>query len=231
MRLDRYLANAGVGTRQEVKKVIRKGFVTVNDEVITKADTSIDDQHDIVYVGDERIHYEEFAYILLHKPEGYLSATEDRDEKTVMELIEGFDHRDLHIVGRLDKDTTGFLLLTDDGQFTHHLTSPKHHMGKRYHVTLDREMDEDSLTKLRKPVMMDGDLTLPSEVTLLSPRLVEIILYEGKHHQVKRMIERVGYTVAQLHRVAIGNVSLGDLPKGSFRKLTLQEINELKGVS
>lgn len=231
MRLDRYLANAGVGTRQEVKKVIRKGFVTVNDEVVTQADTSIDDQNDIVYVGEERIVYEPYVYILLHKPEGYLSATEDRDEKTVMELIEGFDHRDLHIVGRLDKDTTGFLLLTDDGQFTHHLTSPKHHMGKRYHVTLDREIDEEALTKLRKPVLMDGDMTLPNEVTLLSPRLVEIVLYEGKHHQVKRMVERVGYTVIQLHRIGIGNVTLGDLPKGAFRKLTLQEMNELKGVS
>lgn len=231
MRLDRYLANAGVGTRQEVKKVIRKGFVTVNDEVITQADTSIDEQKDVVYVGDEKVVYEPYVYLLLHKPEGYLSATEDRDDPTVIELIEGFEHRDLHIVGRLDKDTTGFLLLTDDGQFTHHLTSPKHHIGKRYHVTLDRDIDEASLNKLSKPVLMDGDMTLPSEVKPLEPRRIEIILYEGKHHQVKRMVERVGFTVVSLHREAIGNVSIGDLPKGSFRKLTPQEIRELLKVS
>ena len=231
MRLDRMLANAGVGTRQEVKKLIRKGLVMVNDDIVTLADTSIDLDTDRVFVGDQEIVYEEYVYVLLHKPEGYLSATEDRHDKTVMELIEGYEHRDLHIVGRLDKDTTGFLLLTDDGQFTHHLTSPKHHLGKRYRVTLTTPFEPNDLEKLIKPISMDGELTLPSEAKIIEEKVVLLTIYEGKHHQVKRMFERLGYEVTQLHREAIGAIELGSLPKGQFRPLTKDEVKKLKNVS
>ena len=231
MRLDRYLANAGVGTRQEVKKLIRKGLVMVNDTLVTLADTAIDLDKDHVYVGDQEIIYEEYVYVLLHKPEGYLSATEDRHDKTVMELIEGYEHRELHIVGRLDKDTTGFLLLTDDGQFTHHLTSPKHHIGKRYRVTLNSTFALNDLEKLMKPISMDGELTLPSEASMLEEKVVLLTIYEGKHHQVKRMFERIGYEVTQLHREAIGEIELGSLMKGEYRPLTKEEVKKLKNVA
>jgi 16S rRNA pseudouridine516 synthase len=230
MRLDRYLANAGVGTRLEVKKLIKKSFVFVNDAVIRQADYAVDLEKDVVRVDDTVIHYQEFVYVMLNKPAGYLSAKEDRNDKTVMELIEGYDHRDLHIVGRLDKDTTGLLLLTDDGQFTHHVTSPKHLMAKRYRVTVDKDFPVDQLKKLESSIMLDGSPTLPGEASLIEDRVILLTIYEGKHHQVKRMFERLGYDVVALHREAIGDLTLRDLKEGAFRELTQEEFLRFKNV-
>ncbi len=230
MRLDRYLANAGVGTRLEVKKLIKKSFVFVNDIVVRQADCSIDLDKDIVRVDDTVIHYQEFVYVMLNKPAGYLSAKEDRKDKTVMELIEGYEHRDLHIVGRLDKDTTGLLLLTDDGQFTHHVTSPKHLMAKRYRVTLDKDFPTDQLKKLESSIILDGSPTLPGVAVSIEPRIILLTIYEGKHHQVKRMFERLDYDVVALHREAIGDLMLGDLKEGTSRELTRDELFKFKHV-
>lgn len=230
MRLDRYLANAGVGTRLEVKKLIKKSFVFVNDAVVRQADFTVNLEKDIVRVDETVIHYQEFVYVMLNKPAGYLSAKEDRNDKTVMELIEGYEHRDLHIVGRLDKDTTGLLLLTDDGQFTHHVTSPKHLMAKRYRVSVDKDFPVDQLQKLESSIMLDGSPTLPGEASLIESRIILLTIYEGKHHQVKRMLERLGYDVVALHREAIGDLTLGDLKEGSFRELTNEELLRFKNV-
>lgn len=228
MRLDRYLANAGVGTRQEVKKLIKKGFISVNQTVITKADYAVNLETDTVLLEETEIKYQAFVYLVLHKPSGYLSAKEDRREKTVMELIEGYEHRDLHLVGRLDKDTTGLLLLTDDGQFTHHITSPKHHIAKHYVVTLDKPFDLDHLKKLEAPMVLDGEETQPAVAKLQEKNVLELTIYEGKHHQVKRMVERLGYKVIQLHRDAIGTLTLEGVKLGAFRELTPNEVAELK---
>lgn len=230
MRLDRYLANAGVGTRLEVKKLIKKSFVFVNDAVVRQADFTVNLEKDIVRVDETVIHYQEFVYVMLNKPAGYLSAKEDRNDKTVMELIEGYEHRDLHIVGRLDKDTTGLLLLTDDGQFTHHVTSPKHLMAKRYRVSVDKDFPVDQLQKLESSIMLDGSPTLPGEASLIESRIILLTIYEGKHHQVKRMLERLGYDVVALHREAVGDLTLGDLKEGSFRELTNEELLRFKNV-
>lgn len=232
MRLDKFLSNSGIGTRREVKNLLKLGVIEVNDQVIIHGDFQVNPDQDKVVVDGDSLTYQPFVYILLNKPAGYVSATEDRDDPTVLSLIEGFAHRDLHLVGRLDKDTTGLIILTDDGALTHHLTSPKHHVGKTYLVHVDQPLDSALVDSFSKGFRLgERDAVMPSTLTILDDKTqASLTIYEGKFHQIKRMFAKFGFEVQSLQRTALGPIQLGNLRVGEYRELTLEEIHQLKSL-
>lgn len=232
MRLDKFLAHAGVGTRSEVKNLIKVGVVMVNGEVIFGSDFSVNPDQDEILVDESPVSYQEYVYLLLNKPAGYVSAREDRKDPTVMSLVTGFEHRDLHIVGRLDKDTTGLILLTDDGKLTHHLTSPKHDVSKTYLVEVNSPIDDVLVDTFAKGFGLgENDKILPSKLTILeNKKEAHLTIFEGKFHQVKRMFSKYGYTVVNLQRIAVGPLVLAALKPGEFRELTTDEVRQLKSL-
>ena len=232
MRLDKLLANAGIGSRSEVKRLIKLGLIGVNQTVVFDAGFNVDPQRDEIKVNGDPVSYQPFVYLMLNKPKGYVSATEDRTQPTVLSLIVGYEHRDLHLVGRLDKDTTGLILITDDGALTHHLTSPKHEVAKTYVVNLDRPIEPSLVNTFQEGFSLgNGEKVKPSLITLQG-NLSEVILtiYEGKFHQVKRMFSKFGYDVISLHRASVGALTLNDLPVGEHRELTPDEVKQLKSL-
>ncbi len=241
VRLDKFLADSGAGTRTEVKKLIQKGMVQVNGEKAKKPELKVDPEKDVVEFGGERLGARaEFVYYLLHKPAGYVSATEDTREKTVLELVPKDSRRNLFPVGRLDKDTEGLLLITDDGQLAHQLLSPKKHVDKTYFAVTDGKVVPEDIEKIREGVDIgDEDLTLPGKLEILKTWEVQmpsqwrseilLTIHEGRFHQVKRMMEALGKTVIYLKRMSMGPLALPeDLPKGQFRELTKEELAALK---
>jgi 16S rRNA pseudouridine516 synthase len=232
MRLDKFLANAGVGTRSEVKDLIKMGVVLVNNELIQDSGFDVDPERDAVLVDESPVAYQEYVYLMLNKPKGYVSAKEDRKDPTAFSLVQGYEHRDLHLVGRLDKDTTGLLIFTDNGQLTHHLTSPKHDVGKIYHVTLDQPIDKKLIQVFKDGFSLgEKEMVKAAELNLLpNDHQVSLKIYEGKFHQVKRMFSKFGYEVLNLHREAVGELTLGNLKEGEFRELTNIEVAKLKSL-
>lgn len=230
LRIDKYLADCGIGTRSEVKKYIKAKQITVNEQVISKPDVKVDENIDrICFMGKEII-YEKYVYYLLHKPAGCVTAKQDNVHKTVMKYFpEEILAKDIAPVGRLDLDTEGLLLFTNDGPLTHHLLSPTHHIPKTYYAILDKEVPETAVELFKNGVDIGDDkLTLPAELVILSEKEAELTIHEGRFHQVKRMFEAVGCTVTYLKRLSMGSLTLGDLPKGEYRKLTEEEIIELQ---
>ena len=230
LRIDKYLADCGIGTRSEVTKYIKAKQITVNEQVISKPDVKVDENIDrICFMGKEII-YEKYVYYLLHKPAGCVTAKQDNVHKTVMKYFpEEILAKDIAPVGRLDLDTEGLLLFTNDGPLTHHLLSPTHHIPKTYYAILDKEVPETAVELFKNGVDIGDDkLTLPAELVILSEKEAELTIHEGRFHQVKRMFEAVGCTVTYLKRLSMGSLTLGDLPKGEYRKLTEDEIIELQ---
>jgi 16S rRNA pseudouridine516 synthase len=215
-----------------VKNLIKMGVVTVNAEVVFGSGVNVNPDQDKVLVDESPVSYQAFVYLLLNKPAGYVSAREDRKDPTVMSLVIGFEHRDLHIVGRLDKDTTGLILLTDDGKLTHHLTSPKHDVSKTYLVEVNSPIDDVLVDTFSKGFGLgEEDKILPSKLTILPSRKeAHLTIFEGKFHQVKRMFSKFGYTVVQLQRIAVGPLNLAELKPGEFRELTADEVRQLKSL-
>jgi len=232
MRLDKLLSNAGLGSRQEVKKLIRQGIVTVNGEVISDPSFHVDPEKDEVLVNDEFVDYDEYYYLMLHKPAGYITSTKDK-ELTVMELITDVPRPEkLFPVGRLDKDAEGLLLITNDGELAHRLTHPKWKVPKTYYVIVEGKLTEDKVEPLRKGISFKDFRTKPAKVKIIkageTESEAEIEITEGKYHQVKRMFEKIGHPVKYLKRIKFGNLKLGNLPKGEYRNLTPKELEELK---
>lgn len=233
LRLDKYLADLGVGTRSQVKQMIRKGMVTVNGEAAKKPEQKVDLQKDCVTVQGKKMEYVKNRYLLLHKPAGYVSATEDAREKTVLSLIPSELRKGLFPVGRLDKDTEGLLLLTNDGELAHRLLSPGKHVDKTYFARVLGEVTEKDREAFAEGVDIgDEKLTLPAKLKILrSGEESEILLtiHEGRFHQVKRMFEARGEKVVYLKRMSMGPLRLPDnLPKGEFRPLTEEELHSLE---
>ncbi|MBQ5152105.1 pseudouridine synthase [Macrococcoides caseolyticum] len=233
MRLDKFLGNHGFGTRKEVKLLVKRGAVKVNDVVVKKADIKIVPENDTVTVYDEVVMYEPFVYIMLNKPAGYISSTKDYKDETVLELIEGFEHYDLHPVGRLDKDTEGLLILTNDGQFSHNVLSPRKHVNKTYFARVDGYVTDDTVELFKTGITLDdGYKAMPAELQIISAgeiSEIELVIQEGKFHQVKRMFKAVDMTVIYLKRIKMGGLPLDEsLTPGAYRKLTLEEINFVK---
>lgn len=231
LRLDKYLADMGLGTRSEVKKIIQKGQVIVNDVSVKKPETKIDTQSDVVFYQGKEVAYAEFEYYMLHKPAGVVSATEDKKDQTVLDLIDS-KRKDLFPVGRLDKDTEGLLLITNDGQLAHRLLSPSKHVDKVYFARIDGKVTEEDVRIFSTGIDIgDEKPTLPAELTILNSSdesEIELTIREGRFHQVKRMFHAVGKEVTYLKRLRMGTLVLDEnLPVGQFRQLTKKEIEQL----
>lgn len=240
MRLDKLLAHTGFGTRKDVKKIIKDRYIEVNGKVVTKPGTKVDPDTDDVRIGGERIYYEEFVYFMLNKPAGVISATEDFVHETVLDLLEPADLvQEPHPVGRLDIDTEGLLILTNDGQLTHQLISPKKEVDKEYYAVIEGIVTEEDVEKFKEGIVLIEDeeeyTTMPAVLEILgtaeeeNESEVRVTIQEGKFHQVKRMFHAVDKEVLYLKRVRMNNLELDeDLPLGEYRRLTEEELAKLK---
>lgn len=233
-RLDKILSNLGYGTRKEVKGLIKSGTVSVDGAVAGDPGQQVDAELQAISVNGEKISYREFVYIMMNKPQGVVSATEDARERTVIDLLpEQLRAFQPAPVGRLDKDTEGLLLLTNDGRLAHKLISPKKHVPKTYIARVEGRVTEEDILRFKAGVELDdGYMTLPAELVVLergSISLTEVTIYEGKYHQVKRMFKAVGKTVIYLKRISMGRLKLDEgLELGEFRELTSQELELLE---
>jgi len=226
MRLDKLISNSTAFTRSQTGKIIRKGNVTVNDVVVKQAAYKVLPDDTVQYMGID-IKESKKRYIMLHKPKDVICATKDGEHQTVLNLLMISNLKSLHIAGRLDIDTTGLVLITDDGQWSHRITSPKHKQAKVYHVTLAEDINDEAIEQLSTGILLKGEKkkTLGAEVKKIDDRTILLTLHEGKYHQVKRMLAAVGNHVSQLHRQQIGNIILDSkLKEGHWRELTEDEI-------
>ncbi len=232
LRLDKYLADAGVGSRSQVKILIKQGKVKVNHNQIMLPDYKIDTEKDIVEADGEVVSYKKFVYYMFNKPAGCVTATTDKSDKTVLDFFKDVKAKGLFPVGRLDKDTEGLLIITNDGELSHNLLSPKKHVNKTYFVKTDIEITEDVLKKLEAGVDIgDEKLTLPAKATYASDNKNEtyLTITEGRFHQVKRMYYALGAEVIYLKRISMGSLSLdNNLEMGCYRELTEDEISKLQ---
>lgn len=226
VRLDKFLSHMGYGTRNEVKNIIKNGWVTIDGETIKKADFQVKEDQ-TVYVDDVPVSYVRYEYYILNKPAGYVSATEDNLYPTVMELIPSI-RNDLYPVGRFDLDTEGLLLVCNDGQLTHELLSPKKHVLKKYYVEFEGSLPENAIDIFAQPMDLDDFVTKPAQLEVLDQDKAYLTISEGKFHQVKRMFQKVGCEVTYLQRVCFGPLELKDLEIGRARALTPEEIELLK---
>ncbi len=226
MRLDKFLSELGKATRSEGGKLIRAGKVSVNGEVVKKPDFKIDPEKDEVFLLGEALTYKKFTYIMLNKPEGYVSATDDENEKTVLDLVDEENRRKgLFPCGRLDKSTLGLVILTNDGEGAHRVLSPKHHVSKVYKFESKFPLSSEDVSSLENGVDIGGYLTKPCKIKLYDNLSSgEITLTEGKYHQIKRMLEAVNNKITYLERIRFGGISLDpDLERGKWRYLTSDE--------
>lgn len=226
MRLDKFIATHSDATRTLAKNAIKSGQVRVNGEVVKDQGRKVSDDDEILVHG-QQISASGEVYLALYKPSGVLSSSgEEEEDETVMDLVDGFTHRPLHVAGRLDKDTTGLVLLTSDGAWSHRVTSPKFASEKVYHVTLLDPVDDEVVEIFNEGLMLRGEEkpTLPAKLEILGEREAKLTLTEGRYHQVKRMFGAVGNKVDTLERLSMGAVTLGDLEPGEFRELSDEEI-------
>lgn len=229
VRLNKYLASLGVASRREADRLIAEGLVTVNGEVVTEMGVKIDPEKDDVRYSDEVIERQmKSVYIMLNKPTGYVSSVKrtQLEKKIVTDLID-IDER-VFPVGRLDKDTTGLLLLTNDGTLTFKLTHPSSESEKAYVAEVSGLVTRGAIEKLERGVRLWGEATKPCKVTKLGPRTMKIVLTEGKNRQVRRICQKVGLPVLRLKRVRVKSLKLGALPLGKWRYLTPEEVKSLK---
>ncbi|QED49006.1 pseudouridine synthase [Cytobacillus dafuensis] len=233
MRIDKMLANLGYGSRKDVKKLLKDGAVHVNEQKVKDAKHHVNPEIDLVTIHGEKVEYKEFIYLMMNKPQGVISATEDIEHETVLDLLEAGDLVFSPFpVGRLDKDTEGLLLLTNDGQLAHRLLSPKKHVPKTYFAVINSEVTEEDVKAFNEGVILDdGYKTKPGELKIMKSGLtsdIELTISEGKFHQVKRMFEAVGKRVIYLQRISMGPLQLDEsLELGEYRELTEEEINKL----
>lgn len=256
MRLDKFLANSGIGTRKEVKEILKNKKVSVNDIFVKDEKIQIDEEKDVVKYENKIVNYKPFVYIMMNKPAGVISATEDNHHKTVIDLLNNnYKTYDIFPVGRLDIDTEGLLLLTNDGVLSHNLLSPKKHVDKKYYVKIARPLSESDIKKLENGIKLEENfITKNAKIEIIknnfeknsenfefienkktennvkeNENLVYITISEGKFHQVKRMFKAVGNEVLYLKRLKMGNLWLDEsLELGKYRELTEEELNSLK---
>lgn len=235
MRLDKFLSECGICSRSESKIFIKKGMITVNGKKAAKGEEKIDPNNDEIMFKGQKIIYAEFEYYMLNKPAGVVSATDDKNDKTVIDLVPKPHAKDIFPVGRLDKDTEGLLIITNDGETAHRLLSPKKHVDKTYFVrTSGGEIGTEEVEKLENGVDIGEEkLTLPAEIEILKNGEISeslLTIREGKFHQVKRMFKAVGREVIYLKRISMGNIKLDEsLEKGECRKLSEDEIKIITG--
>ncbi len=241
MRLDKFLGDQNIGTRKQIKEYIKNGRCKVNGVVTSKPDLHIDEEKDEILFDEEKLSYSRFHYFMLYKPQGVVSTTKAGSQRTVIDLLSGENTRGLSPCGRLDADTEGLLLITDDGELIHRLLSPKKHVDKVYEVHLQKELSEGDIEKLETGVDIgdknnDGTafLTLPSSVRVCEKDeegnpVILLTIHEGRFHQIKRMLNSVDNEVLFLKRLSMGSLKLDkELLPGQYRELTERELQDLK---
>ena len=233
MRLDRYLANMGCGSRTEVRRMVRSGNVNVNGQSIRDESYQINPGVDIIICWGSEVVYREHIYLMLNKPAGVISATEDLKEQTVLDLLDPkYHNKGIFPVGRLDKDTEGLLILTNNGELGHKLLSPKKKVPKRYYAQVAGKIGPEDVESFHNGIVLDdGYRTMPAELKLLQvgdPNEVLVIIREGKYHQIKRMFQALGKRAVYLKRLAMGELTLDpNLDNGAYRELTEEEVRIL----
>ena len=229
MRINKYLAHSGVCSRRQADEIVAQGRVSINGEIVKELGTKVTPEDVVKLDGKLLFPSEKFKYYLLNKPVGYVSTVKDPyAEKTVIELIDSNER--LYPVGRLDKDSRGIIIITNDGNLTYKLTHPKKDIFKTYEVTLDKKPKEIDLEKLRKGIPMDGYLTKRAKIKKISSYKYQISISEGKNRQVRRMFDYIGCKVIDLKRISIGQLQDNNLPEGKFRELKKEEIDYLRSL-
>lgn len=229
MRLDKYLADVLNISRQDAKRLIKNKEIQVNNSIINNINATINEERDVVLHNENILKYRKYIYLMMNKPQGYLSATFDKKDPTIMELIpDNLYLKDLSIVGRLDKDTEGLILLSNDGDFIHQITSPKKHISKKYYVEYSGVLIENAERLVELGIEIDDYKTLPGKLELLENNKAYITIYEGKFHQVKKMFEKLNTKVTYLKRMQIGNLTLKNLEVGNVIELTEEDLVKLK---
>lgn len=229
MRLDKFLANMGVGTRSEVKQLLKKGSVKVNQNIVKLPKLHVNPNSDEIMVNDEVVSYVDKVYIMLNKPKGYISATEDEVHPTIIDLIPEYAHLNIFPVGRLDKDTEGLLLVTNDGQFNHEVMNPNKHVSKTYEVYSKHPITQFDIDKFKSGIELSDGKLKPAILKKVDNYVSHVTIYEGKYHQVKRMFHSIENEVLELKRIKIAQLELDhNLDLGSYRLLTQIDFDNLK---
>lgn len=234
-RLDKVIASQGKYSRSEVKKLVKGGRIAVDGETVKSADMKISPEKALITVDGENVGYKKHIYIMLNKPQGVISASNDSSQKTVVDLVpDELFRQGLFPAGRLDGDTRGFVLITDDGDFAHRILSPKNHILKTYHAVLEKPVTDEDIEKFKEGIeLKDGTLCLEAQVRMIEnePPVAEIKIHEGKYHQVKRMFAALGNKVVDLRRIKMGNLCLDEsLEEGQCREITDQELKKITEV-
>lgn len=232
MRIDKFLSEMNIGSRKEIKEAVKKGRIKVNDVVIKSSDLKISPDIDEIYYDNKLVKYVEYEYFIMNKPGGVVSATKDDADTTVIDLIKTNIREDIFPMGRLDKDTEGLLIITNDGDMAHRLLSPSNHVKKIYFARIEGKVTDNDILKFKEGLTLkDGTVTKPSELKIiLSDEIseIELTIYEGKYHQVKRMFASVGKKVIYLKRICMGDLYLDEsLKPGEYRELTKEELKKL----
>jgi 16S rRNA pseudouridine516 synthase len=229
-RIDKIIASQGLYSRSDVKYMVNKKRITIDGKVVTSASQKADvDKNEIMLDGKPFV-VKKQIYLMLNKPKGYVSATEDKKQQTVLELVPpALKGRDLFPAGRLDKDTTGLMIITDDGVLAHNILSPKKHVQKIYRVELDIPVTEEMQKGFAEGVELNDGVCKDAKLTILGEKTAEVTLREGRYHQIKRMFGCFGAKVVELHRIAMGELYLpDDLPEGQCRELTEEDLQKLQ---
>jgi 16S rRNA pseudouridine516 synthase len=228
MRLDQFLTSVLGVSRKDAKIILKQKKVLVNQKLETNSSLQINETKDEVIYNNQILKYQEHIYLILNKPNGYITSTEDYNHQTVMDLINHPLKHKLFPVGRLDIDTEGLLLITNNGPLSHELLSPKKHVSKTYYVEIDKTFPTDGIEILKNGIMLDGTISVAEDIELINETSLNLTITEGKYHQVKRMMAHLGLNVTYLKRISFGNLKLpNDLEIGSFRELTLSEVELL----
>lgn len=228
-RIDKIIGNQTEYSRKDVKKLVLQKRVRVNGEMIFKPDIKISPETDRISIDGKDINVTENVYLILNKPQGYISATEDKSQKTVLDLIDKkYSHRELFPAGRLDKDTTGMMIITDDGQFAHNILAPKKHISKTYEVEIDIPVTEEMKIGFEEGVNLNDGVCKTAKLEITGENTAVVVLTEGRYHQIKRMFGCFGAKVTKLHRTAMGALELPkDLKEGESRELSKEELELL----
>lgn len=230
VRVDKILSELGFGSRQEIKKYVKAGKIRINDNIVKKSEEKLNSEVDKLFFEGKEVEVEEFETFILYKPAGYVCATKDNVHKTVMELIDS-KRKNIVPVGRLDLDTEGILILTNDGDLNHRLVSPSSHVDKTYYAIFEGELNENAVEMTKNGLDIgEGEVSKPAKLEIISSNEIMLTIHEGKFHQVKRMVKALGGEVTYLKRVAFGGLRLDDLKlkKGESRKITEIEMEMLK---
>lgn len=230
VRVDKILSELGFGSRQEIKKYVKAGKIRINDNIVKKPEEKLNSEVDKLFFEGKEVEVEEFETFILYKPAGYVCATKDNVHKTVMELIDS-KRKNVVPVGRLDLDTEGILILTNDGELNHRLVSPSSHVDKTYYAIFEGKLNENAVEMTKNGLDIgEGEVSKPAKLEIISSNEIMLTIHEGKFHQVKRMVKALGGEVTYLKRVAFGGLRLDDLKlkKGESRKITEIEMEMLK---